>query len=156
MKVWLAQSCPTLRNPMDCSTSGSSVHEILQAKYWSGCHFLLLLTSHRENNFFWKEDISHLLRKLSLRKEGGERCQFLGVSDPKWLKNIVRSIYFLSREHFCSCYWHSANKGNVKTIQIKLGGQCSLQHCSFAAAKTKKQPKRPLKDEWIHLCERRN
>ena len=30
-----AQSCPTLR-PMDCSPPGSSVHGILQARYWSG------------------------------------------------------------------------------------------------------------------------
>ena len=26
------QSCPTLRNPMDCSLPGSSVHGILQAR----------------------------------------------------------------------------------------------------------------------------
>ena len=31
-----AQSCLTLCNPMDHSPSGSSVHGILQAKYWSG------------------------------------------------------------------------------------------------------------------------
>ena len=30
------QLCPTLCNPMDCSLPGSSVHETLQAKYWSG------------------------------------------------------------------------------------------------------------------------
>ena len=28
----VAQSCPTLRNPMDCSPSGSSVHGIFQAR----------------------------------------------------------------------------------------------------------------------------
>ena len=28
----VAQSCPTLRNPMDCSLPGSSVHGILQAR----------------------------------------------------------------------------------------------------------------------------
>ena len=27
-----AQSCPTLRNPMDCSLPGSSVHGIFQAR----------------------------------------------------------------------------------------------------------------------------
>ena len=32
----LPQLCPTLCNPMDCSLPGSSVHETLQAKYWSG------------------------------------------------------------------------------------------------------------------------
>ena len=28
----VAQSCPTLSDPMDCSLPGSSIHEILQAK----------------------------------------------------------------------------------------------------------------------------
>ena len=31
-EVKVAQSCPTLCGPMDCSLPGSSVHEILQAK----------------------------------------------------------------------------------------------------------------------------
>ena len=30
--VLVAQSCPTLCDPMDCSPPGSSVHEILQAR----------------------------------------------------------------------------------------------------------------------------
>ena len=38
----VAQSCPTLCDPMDCSLPGSSVHRIFQARVleW-GCHFLL-------------------------------------------------------------------------------------------------------------------
>ena len=28
----VAQSCPTLRDPMDCSLPGSSVHRVLQAR----------------------------------------------------------------------------------------------------------------------------
>ena len=32
MCVLVAQSCPTLCNPMDCSPPGSSVHGILQAR----------------------------------------------------------------------------------------------------------------------------
>jgi len=32
LKVLVAQSCPTLCNPMDCSLPGSSVHGILQAR----------------------------------------------------------------------------------------------------------------------------
>ena len=35
------QSCLTLCNPRDCSLPGSSVHGILQARYWSGFHALL-------------------------------------------------------------------------------------------------------------------
>ena len=32
----VAQSCPTLRNPMDCSLPGSSVHGFSRQEYWSG------------------------------------------------------------------------------------------------------------------------
>ena len=35
----VAQSCPTLCNPMDCSLLGSSVHEILQASIQNGLPF---------------------------------------------------------------------------------------------------------------------
>ena len=31
----VAQSCPTLSDPMDCSPPGSSVHGIFQQEYWS-------------------------------------------------------------------------------------------------------------------------
>ena len=34
--VLVAQSCPTLCDPMNYSPSGSSVHRILQAEHWSG------------------------------------------------------------------------------------------------------------------------
>ena len=38
----VAQSCPTLRDPMDCSLPGSTVHVIFQARVMEwGCHFLL-------------------------------------------------------------------------------------------------------------------
>ena len=33
--VWVAQLCPTLCNPMDCSPPGSPIHGITQARYWS-------------------------------------------------------------------------------------------------------------------------
>ena len=37
--VWVAQLCPTLCDPMNCSPPGSFVHGILQAIYWSGLLF---------------------------------------------------------------------------------------------------------------------
>ena len=42
VKVLAAQSCPALRDPVDCSPPGSSVHGILQAKNTGvGCHSLV-------------------------------------------------------------------------------------------------------------------
>ena len=37
----VAQSCPTLRDPMDCSPPGSSTHEIFQARVleWAAIAF---------------------------------------------------------------------------------------------------------------------
>ena len=38
----VAQSCPTLSDPMDCSLPGSSIHGIFPGKSTGvGCHFLL-------------------------------------------------------------------------------------------------------------------
>ena len=41
----VTQSCPTLRDPMDCSPPGSSVHEIFQARVleWGAIAFSILL-----------------------------------------------------------------------------------------------------------------
>ena len=40
----VAQSCPTLSDPMDCSLSGSSIHGIFQARVleWDAIAFSLL------------------------------------------------------------------------------------------------------------------
>ena len=38
----IAQLCPVLCDPMDCSLPGSSVHAILQARIWRGLPFLPL------------------------------------------------------------------------------------------------------------------
>ena len=40
----VAQSCPTLSNPMDCSLPGSSAHGILQARVleWSAIAFSIM------------------------------------------------------------------------------------------------------------------
>ena len=35
----VAQSCPTLRDPMDCSLPGASVRGIFRREYWSGLPF---------------------------------------------------------------------------------------------------------------------
>jgi len=42
----VAQSCPTLRDPMDCSLSGSSVHGIFQARVleWGAIAFSIIMS----------------------------------------------------------------------------------------------------------------
>ena len=47
----VAQSCPSLRNPMDCSLPGSSVHGICQARVleWGAIAFSAKNLSYWEN-----------------------------------------------------------------------------------------------------------
>ena len=46
----VAQSCPTLRDPMDCSPPGSSIHGIFQAKIleWGAIAFSKIEVGHRK------------------------------------------------------------------------------------------------------------
>ena len=49
MKVKVkVKSCPTLRNPMDCSLPGSSVHGMFQARVleWGAIAFSTILTGY--------------------------------------------------------------------------------------------------------------
>ena len=50
----VAQSCPTLSDPMDCSPPGSSVHGIFQAGVleWGAIAFFLLGLSNSERSKF--------------------------------------------------------------------------------------------------------
>ena len=43
----VAQSCPTLGDPMDCSLPGSSIHGIFRQEYWSGVPLPSALRVHR-------------------------------------------------------------------------------------------------------------
>ena len=58
----VALSCPTLRDPMDCSLPGSSIHEIFQVRVleWGAIAFSVPAHNHvnkwnrwRINNFMW-------------------------------------------------------------------------------------------------------
>ena len=55
-----AQSCPTLRDPMDCSLPGSSVHGILQARVleWGAIAFSIENHSFGKNSQWWQVDLS--------------------------------------------------------------------------------------------------
>ena len=50
----VAQSCPTLSDPMDCSLPGSSVHGILQARV---LEWVAIAFSELYNSSFHKVDI---------------------------------------------------------------------------------------------------
>jgi len=70
----VAQSCPTLRDPMDCSLSGSSVHGIFQARVleWDAITFSKYFLAHSKvsaviNILYCGSDHELLIAKFRLK-----------------------------------------------------------------------------------------
>ena len=59
----VAQSCPTLSDPMDCSLPGSSIHGIFQARVpeWGAIAFSTLTPSTLQKKFGKRKEFSFLL-----------------------------------------------------------------------------------------------
>ena len=72
----VAQSCPTLRDPMDCSLPGSSIHGILQARVleWVPLPYMVLYVNYRASL------TAQLVKNLPARQE--TLVQFLDQEDP--------------------------------------------------------------------------
>ena len=68
--VLVAQSCPTLCDPLDCSPPGSSVHGILQARTveWGAISFSRGSSQHRDQTWVLKEHKVFLKTFLQLAK----------------------------------------------------------------------------------------
>ena len=63
----VAQSCPTLSNPMDCSLPGSSIHGIFQARVleWGAIAFSVTSLSLNQNkNITYPRRLSDLNEKV--------------------------------------------------------------------------------------------
>ena len=67
----VAQSCPTLSDPMDCSLPGSSIHGIFQARVleWGAIAFS---TTSFKKTFFSPSDFAHSLLEHVKGDEGKE------------------------------------------------------------------------------------
>ena len=67
----VAQSCPTLRDPMDCSPPGSSVHGIFQAKVleWGAMVFAQYTLFLSVLDFFCGLDVTSLHKRILIGKK---------------------------------------------------------------------------------------
>ena len=79
----VAQSCPTLRDPMDCSLPGSSIHGIFQARVleWDAIAFSGKFTLPHLKSTFVLRSLSELLHSLSTWfPHGSSFCSIFPIS----------------------------------------------------------------------------
>ena len=68
----VAQSCPTLSDPMECSLQGSSIHGIFQARVleWGAIAFSILYTNNEKTGREIKETVPFFFLKIALAIRG--------------------------------------------------------------------------------------
>ena len=107
----VAQSCLTLRDPMDCSPPGSSVHGIFQARVleWGAMAFSLL---------HLRESI-YLISKENIYLHRG-RSAFFSHSHFLPDGQCQNPIYYI----LCSQRWRSS----IQSAKTRLGADCGSNH----------------------------
>ena len=96
----VAQSCLTLRNPMDCSLPGSPVHGIFQAKVleWGAITFCKEWDEGTATQFFsFYPEVSELFNTLASTKQGNPIGWILLFTDQK-ISMLRNSIITLADE----------------------------------------------------------
>ena len=94
----VAQSCPTLSHPMDCSPPGSSVHGISQERVleWGAIAFSILGIRLSNNNY-----PNHLVTYVCVT---WFTESFIQVQFPKALRNFYPLLFFLLL-NFQTLFW---------------------------------------------------
>ena len=83
----VAQSCPTLSDPMECSLPGSSIHGIFQARVleWGAIAFSILYTNNEITGREIKETVPFTIATKSIK--------YLGINLPKETKDLYVENY---------------------------------------------------------------
>ena len=99
----VAQSCPTLCDPMDCSLQGSSVHEIFQARVleWVAIYVsMTFIWTGEPNKFLWLPLLWYLLH-CSRWEPNPQYLQGLPVLP------MISSFFFFFLLFILDCSWVS-------------------------------------------------
>ena len=89
----VAQSCPTLSDPMDCSPPASSIHGIFQARVleWAAIAFFYLgINLPKETKDLYIENYKTLMKEIKedTNRRGNVACSWIGRI------NIVKIVYY--------------------------------------------------------------
>ena len=112
LKVLVAQSCPTLCNPMNCSLLGSSIHRILQARIleWvaisfpRGSSLPRDLTRNNLVNTLWimKEVTDEKRRKARMNPVGSELTWICGFWC-RWTDTAIGMYVLVNLHRLSAC-----------------------------------------------------
>ena len=92
----VAQLCPTVSDPMDCSPPGSSAHGIFQAREleWGATAFSIYLFKNISSSVLW--NISHFL-------------YWPYIQQSRWLHILIPMVYIpnsvMFSKHMACCLW---------------------------------------------------
>ena len=115
----VAQSCPTLHDPMDCSLPGSSVHGIFQARVleWGAIAFFVVLCSDPKSLIIRGLSLGNTLNVL--RKNISAPCHgqqlSLGESGEDLDFFLLKQSCPLFREH---TLWHTDTRGILLPLRV--------------------------------------
>jgi len=120
MHVKFAQSCPTLRDPMDCSLPSSSVHGILQARIleWAA----ILFSRGSSQPWRWQDLLMELTQGMRKRKRG-VKDNFLGFGLSKWVARTA--LYWDRRLWRTQLVWSEMGgpwgwEGEIRSDQVYI------------------------------------
>ena len=107
----VAQSCPTLSDPMDCSLPSSSIHGIFQAKeYWSGVPLPSPVRSMNQDKL---EAVKQEIARVNIN--------LLGISKLKW----TGMGKFNSDDHYIYYCGQESPRRNGEALAVNKSSTCS-------------------------------
>ena len=115
----VAQSCPTLWDPMDCSLPGSSVHGILQARIleWVGAPFSR--GSSRPRDRTW---VSHI---------AGRFFTIWATRDTQWVPEYPYAITFLNPVHLGDVMRLFLHQETWAEVVFSFHSEAAERGCAF-------------------------
>ena len=105
-KSEVTQSCPTLRDPMDCSPPGSSAHGIFQARVleWVAIAFSVAWYFFKKSQAYTRIAVEELRRKGCVSLKGPKQKQVGSETEASWGSLEVSTVWTVLLRQGRGCF----------------------------------------------------